>query len=223
MKLIFNKSFILAAFLFGAASISNAQVKIGANPSTIDTNNALEVEATNGNKTTVNKATGQVTIKDGTQGVDRILTSDANGNASWKTTSEANIPTLMLRAYNPSTLQPSGSFYSPPVPLLYGNLSNYNPANGSYTVPESGFYEHNISLEIQGPSFDKLFGITTPIALLDGVLRGTGNTYWNARNVSGVKWFEAGEVITVTTHLEGSVAFTSAYKMRKVSIILYKR
>ncbi|WP_254562284.1 hypothetical protein [Dyadobacter diqingensis] len=45
MKSIFKKSIIAAAFLFGSASISSAQVKIGANPSTINAGSALEVEA----------------------------------------------------------------------------------------------------------------------------------------------------------------------------------
>jgi len=79
MKSIFKKSIIVAAFLFGAVGISNAQVKVGANPTVIGTNSNLEVEAANGNKTIVNKANGQVTIQDGTQGSGKVLTSDANG------------------------------------------------------------------------------------------------------------------------------------------------
>lgn len=63
---------------------AQAQVKIGANPTTIGSTNNLEVEATGGNKTSVNKVTGQVTIQDGTQGANKILTSDASGNASWR-------------------------------------------------------------------------------------------------------------------------------------------
>ncbi len=67
------------AFFFKA----QAQVKIGANPSAIGTSSSLEVEATNGNKTMVNKTNGQITIQDGTQGAGKVLTSDANGVASW--------------------------------------------------------------------------------------------------------------------------------------------
>lgn len=51
--------------LFGSACY--AQVKIGTNPTSIDGNSNLEVEAsTSGRKVSVNKTTGKVTIKDGT-------------------------------------------------------------------------------------------------------------------------------------------------------------
>ncbi len=71
--------------LLSASSSVFAQVKIGTNPATIDATNNLEVEAsTSGRKTSINKTTGQVTIADGTQGAGKILTSDANGGASWQ-------------------------------------------------------------------------------------------------------------------------------------------
>lgn len=73
----------LIALLWLGGTLAHAQVKIGANPGTIGSSSNLEVEATNGNKTVVNKATGQLTIQDGTQGAGKILTSDANGGSSW--------------------------------------------------------------------------------------------------------------------------------------------
>jgi hypothetical protein len=63
-----------------------AQVKIGTNPTTIEPNSNLEVEAsTPGRKTKVDKTTGQVTITDGTQGAGKVFTSDADGGGSWQT------------------------------------------------------------------------------------------------------------------------------------------
>ncbi|MCY7357664.1 MAG: hypothetical protein LH609_09365, partial [Rudanella sp.] len=73
---------LLALMLLGSAA--NAQVKIGANAKTIGSSSNLEVEAANGKKTIVDKATGQVTIQDGTEGAGKVLTSDANGGSSWK-------------------------------------------------------------------------------------------------------------------------------------------
>ena len=96
MKSIFKKSIIAAAFVFGAVGISNAQVKVGANPATIGTNSNLEVEAANGNKTIVDKATGQVTIQDGTQALNRVLTSDATGASSWKPVTAVLMPEVLL-------------------------------------------------------------------------------------------------------------------------------
>ncbi len=74
-----------AAVLLLGSSSAFAQVKIGTNPTSIGASNNLEVEAsTSGRKTSVDRVTGQVTIKDGTEGVNKILTSDANGGASWQ-------------------------------------------------------------------------------------------------------------------------------------------
>jgi len=72
-----------AVMLFNTSEVS-AQVKIGSNPTVINAANNLEVEAsTTGRKTSVDKVTGQVTIKDGTEGDGKILTSDVNGASRW--------------------------------------------------------------------------------------------------------------------------------------------
>jgi hypothetical protein len=72
------------ALLFGS-SAAFAQVKIGTNPTTIEPNSNLEVEAsTPGRKTKIDKTTGQVTITDGTEGAGKVLTSDAAGGTSWQ-------------------------------------------------------------------------------------------------------------------------------------------
>ena len=68
MKTIRLLSAVLLTMLLTAASTAFAQVKIGTNPTTLDPNSNLEVEAsTPGRKTSVHKTTGQVTIADGTQ------------------------------------------------------------------------------------------------------------------------------------------------------------
>lgn len=59
----------LKSLIFGFASLVitvtvQAQVKIGANPTTIGSNSALEVEAINGNKTIIQKDNGNVGIGD---------------------------------------------------------------------------------------------------------------------------------------------------------------
>lgn len=73
-----------AALLLGTSS-AFAQVKIGTNPTTIEPNSNLEVEAsTAGRKTKIDKTTGQVSIADGTEGAGKVLTSDAAGGTSWQ-------------------------------------------------------------------------------------------------------------------------------------------
>ena len=82
MKSIFKKSIIVAAFLFGAANISNAQVKVGSNPTVIGTNRNLEVEAGSGQKVFVDKTDGTFTIENtpmSTNTADRTIGVDATG------------------------------------------------------------------------------------------------------------------------------------------------
>ncbi len=74
--------FIGVLFMSYAAS---AQLKVGSNPTTIGANTNLEVEATNGNKVSVSKDIGKLTIKDGTEGAGKVLISDANGVSTWTT------------------------------------------------------------------------------------------------------------------------------------------
>ncbi len=76
---------LVAAVLLFGFSTAFAQVKIGTNPTTIEPNSNLEVEAsTPGRKTKIDKTTGQVTITDGTEGAGKVLTSDAAGGTSWQ-------------------------------------------------------------------------------------------------------------------------------------------
>ena len=81
------KILLSVTFLITQISLlpSRAQVKIGTNSTNIEATSNFEIEAsTAGRKMKVDKTTGQITIADGTQEYARVLTSDANGNASWK-------------------------------------------------------------------------------------------------------------------------------------------
>ncbi|GLU56213.1 hypothetical protein [Dyadobacter frigoris] len=85
-------------FLFTLLSGSSAvlaQVKIGTNPTTINAANNLEVEAsTAGRSVSVDKTTGKVKIADGSQAINYVLTSDANGVATWQKVGTSNITPL---------------------------------------------------------------------------------------------------------------------------------
>lgn len=141
------KSIITGGLLSAALLLSSslmAQVKIGSNPTTIDPNNNLEVEAsTPGRKTAINKTTGQVTITDGTEGAGKVFTSDANGGGSWQT-SGAGCASFDAKGDNTTTPVVSTGVYTP-VKLIANNVAYspsgaYNSATGEYTVPENGFY-----------------------------------------------------------------------------------
>lgn len=141
------KSIIAGGLLSAALLISSslmAQVKIGSNPTTIDPNNNLEVEAsTPGRKTAINKTTGQVTIADGTQGAGKVFTSDANGGGSWQTAG-AGCASFDARGSNVTTPVNNVGVFSPTKLIAntvdYAPSGAYNGATGEYTIPENGFY-----------------------------------------------------------------------------------
>jgi hypothetical protein len=131
------------AMLLGSSNVF-AQVKIGTNPTTIDPNNNLEVEAsTPGRKTAINKTTGQVTITDGTQAAGKVFTSDANGGGSWQTSGtgcasfdakgdNTTTPVVDIGVFTPVALVANNIVYSP--------SGAYNNTTGEYTIPADGFY-----------------------------------------------------------------------------------
>jgi hypothetical protein len=122
------------------SSVSFAQVKIGSNPTTIDPNNNLEVEAsTPGRKTAINKTTGQMTITDGTQGAGKVFTSDANGGGSW----QAAGPSVYVEASNAGaqTIIGGSEFNRIVMPTEIIDIgNNYDPATSQFTVPTTGYY-----------------------------------------------------------------------------------
>ncbi|KAA6440354.1 hypothetical protein FEM33_07045 [Dyadobacter flavalbus] len=83
-----KKTFLFCSFLFTMLIFSEAafaQLKIGNNITKVDPNASLEVEGvTNGRRFRIDKSTAQITIRDGSQENGRVLTSDAQGRASWK-------------------------------------------------------------------------------------------------------------------------------------------
>jgi hypothetical protein len=113
----------LCLLLLASSSIF-AQVKIGTNPTTIESSSNLEVEAsTSGRKMKVDKVTGQVTIADGTEGAGKVLTSDTTGGTSWQ---------------NPL----SGSMVSGTTGSVVAvtNSSGIVYSGGSITFPKAGTY-----------------------------------------------------------------------------------
>ena len=64
-----------AAMAFGSSAF--AQVKIGSNPTIINSTSNLEVESTDPTKKiSINKTSGKITIADGSEGNGKVLISD---------------------------------------------------------------------------------------------------------------------------------------------------
>jgi hypothetical protein len=116
------------AILLFTSSTLFAQVKIGTNPTTINAANNLEVESsTTGKKVSIDKTTSKVTIADGSQADGNILTSDVNGEATWKKQKMTSIYTFQ---------QPAGVLLNLPTGPGCNSLSCATDLNrnGSFTI-----------------------------------------------------------------------------------------
>lgn len=139
---------IVTAMLLGSSS-AFAQVKIGSNPTSINAANNLEVEAaTAGNKVSVDKTTGKVTIADGSQANESILTSDANGVATWKPKASIRVEETVfigeqtVAPYLLTTFDGTFNSLKDRIPLTprAGSLPGYNATTKQYVIQESGYY-----------------------------------------------------------------------------------
>jgi hypothetical protein len=147
---IFLQHTLLILCFFCFAMHANAQVKIGTNPTTIEAASNLEVEAsTAARKVKVDKNTGQLTIKDGTEGEGRILTSDAAGGTSWRAPQILGIDRTVFigRQSSPNYIITSWNIgeYNElkdriPMTPQAGSLPGWNPTTKQYTIQESGNY-----------------------------------------------------------------------------------
>lgn len=139
LKKLFIPAVFAIAVVFGSSSVF-AQVKIGTNPTTIEPNSNLEVEAsTAGRKMKVDKTTGQVSIADGTEGAGKVFTSDAAGGGSW----QAAGPSVYVEASNTGsqTIVGGSGFNRIIMPTEIVDIgNNYNPATSQFTVPATGYY-----------------------------------------------------------------------------------
>ena len=204
------KAFVGAMFatalLFSSAAF--AQVKIGTNPTTINAANNLEVEAsTAGNKVSVDKTTGKVTIADGSQATGNILTSDANGVATWQSTTNLRIPETVwigeqVGVYGVTPFTGTFDEVKDRIPMTArtGSLAGYDPTTKRYTLQASGYYRINIGALIQGttggalPNFVRLYmGTTGVLQQFDKFNVASGpvlSTFWEG-------YFTAGTVLDV--------------------------
>ncbi|WP_353718762.1 hypothetical protein [Dyadobacter sp. 676] len=211
---VFQK--LLFSAVFGiVCSSSFAQVKIGSNPTVIEPNSNLEVEAsTPSRKMKVDKTTGQVTIQDGTEGSGKVFTSDAVGGGSWQNitfpaTSLAPFSTLMTTVFQ--TMPSSNGPATYTTVIFQGENSDaanaFNPASGEFTAPSSGYYIMFGSTQFDNTSLPgtpgfvasclRLYKGTTPFAQGCSL-----NSVANAEpvlsaSVSNVIHLNAGDVVTL--------------------------
>ncbi len=159
-----KKRQLLKVALFGIGSMlfsSNllmAQVKIGTNPTVINPTNNLEVEAsTPGRKFSIDKTTGKMTLADSSQADGRILTSDANGTATWKPMSQARVAETVFIGEQPgeNVITNWGGVFNalkdrPTLVPREGSLGGWDAANNQYVIQETGYYRIYAGISVKG-------------------------------------------------------------------------
>ncbi|GGC05205.1 hypothetical protein [Dyadobacter sediminis] len=154
-----KKTFLFCSFFLTVLAFSEtvfAQLKIGNNITKVDPNASLEVEGvTNGRRFRIDKSTGQITIRDGSQQNGRVLTSDAQGRASWKQVYSSSLAPFSRAVYfgaytdvlengvaqtiiYPNISSLIGEWSVDPIGLIVGTPGNYHFTTRLEMVNSSG-------------------------------------------------------------------------------------
>ena len=149
---IISKTFfsaVLATSMMLSSVSLFAQMKVGAHPTVIDHTTNFEVESNDGHRFKVKKETGKVEIIDGSQGNDKILTSDANGVATWRSKPELRIDqTVFIGTQAPdnhvviTNWEKIFNRSEDRIPLVVrpGSLPGWDATTKQYTIQEDGYY-----------------------------------------------------------------------------------
>lgn len=215
-------------------STAQAQVKIGANPTSIGTTSNLEVEATNGQKVFTNKTDGTLTIQNtpvSTNTADKMLGVDATGKVvTLQSTAVPVAPYLRIDGtYNMSSNYPTTPSVMTGLATTLSNQMSYNTVTGDITFNSSGIYF--ISTAVVGATLSDvtsndhclwIFKNNSTVQSACSRLRGTGSGLQagGTATISGIFQVNAGDVISfrLTTQSNQSVlasypATASIYKM----------
>ena len=199
-KQLLSAAILSAALFFNALSVS-AQVKIGTNPTVINTANNLEVESIDpAKKVSIDKTTGKITIADGTQGASKILTSDVNGVATWEAPAAQDAPVFLSVYKGAGADQPlgaGGTFTKANFTVKsFDKNSNFDLANDSFTVPANGAGYYQISGNYScSPVTGQTFGIGLYMYVNGAIQRAVVSGGQNATGSFTVK-LNAGDVLT---------------------------
>ncbi|WP_449397392.1 hypothetical protein [Chryseobacterium wanjuense] len=86
------------------------------------------------------EANGAVQIIDGTQGQDKVLTSDANGLATWKSPTTQNVDALLRVTGGAGQIIPLGLVTVDFSTVVFDRSSNFNLATDRFVAPTAGYY-----------------------------------------------------------------------------------
>jgi hypothetical protein len=98
------------------------------------------------------KVQGNVNLSSGNPGIGKVLTSDADGNASWQSSIGGNLNSGFSATLNTVTV-PSGEITKINLLGTFDDGSNFNPGTSEYTAPSSGLYRFDAQFQWLAATF----------------------------------------------------------------------
>jgi hypothetical protein len=143
---------------------------------------------------------GNIKITDGTEGNGKVLTSDANGLATWKTPVD---DIYFLATSDTNTVFPNLTFTQVPFQTVTANDGNGYDANTNiFTVPTAGLYHFDLNIvETGGGGYAYLYVNNTTRASTQAYLANTGLLQPMA--LSSTLKLQAGDLVKVQVYSFG--------------------
>lgn len=154
----------------------------------------VALDAVNGPNTWAAIIRGRLQYQDGTQGAGKVLTSDANGNASW-------VGRVAFRAigYSGGAITSNTDLIVDNV--VYDDASGYNATTGQFTAPVAGLYHFDAGMRgsnanIGRTNFCFISNLQGFFSCSSVDVTASNQTY-SAININGDILLAAGEIVTV--------------------------
>lgn len=154
----------------------------------------LGIDVVNGPNTWAAIIRGRLQYQDGTQGAGKVLTSDANGNASW-------VGRVAFRAigYSGGAITSNTDLIVDNV--VYDDASGYNATTGQFTAPVAGLYHFDAGMRgsnanIGRTNFCFISNLQGFFSCSSVDVTASNQTY-SAININGDILLAAGEIVTV--------------------------
>ena len=154
---------------------------------------------------------GNMRLADGTQGQGKILESDANGNASWKSVQagfKAKLAADQIFAQLANT-----DFI--PTTESFDDGSAYNNATGEFTAPDNGLYHFDVAIRLKGGT--ATFVYLQMELMVDGVAQDRVSDYVRVEGSSYLGGMTFSSNVKLTAGQKVKVRYYGTYSVASVS------